>query len=151
MFRTALVPAKPPIHWASWFFLRDKAARMWSWPSPTCNVKVKNKWSYTSVPCTFLHGMDRRFTPLLLTWHTLIKKMHTAGLVRKPEGKRPPGRPSLRCHHLRMVLLCLYCNMSPVEMGASAPNCSMLSHLLRPCLCCNISATLILVLLCPKY
>jgi len=77
--------------------------------------------------------------------------MHTAGLVRKPEGKRPPGRPKLRCHHLRMVLLCLYCNMSPVETGTSGPNCSMLSYLLILCLCCNISPTLILVLLRPYY
>ena len=75
MFGTALVPAKPLTHWVSCFFLRDKAARMWSWPN-TSNVKVQNKWSYTSVPHTFLHGMDRCFTPLLFRWHTFMKKMH---------------------------------------------------------------------------
>ena len=99
---------------------------MWSWPSLTCNVEVKNKWSYTSVPHTSFVACSGALLHFLFTWHTFMKMMHTAGLVGKPEGKRPPGRPTIRCHHLRMVLLCLYCNMSLVEMGTSAPNCSML-------------------------
>ena len=49
----SLMPTQPPIQWAPGFFLRGKAARLWSWPSPS-GAKVKNEWSYTSVPhvCT---------------------------------------------------------------------------------------------------
>lgn len=42
----------------------------------------------------------------------------------KPNGKIPPEGPRFICHLLRMVLLCLYCNMSPVDMGTATPNCN---------------------------
>jgi hypothetical protein len=124
IFRTALVPTKPPIHWVSRFFLKDKTARMWSWPPPTCNVKVKNKWSCPSVPPTSFMAWSGALLHFHLHDTHFMKKMHTKGWW---ENRKE--RDHLEGLHSDVTIwywyCCLYCNMSPVEMGTFAPNCSM--------------------------
>ena len=75
---------KPPFKWATRFFPRAKQPVCEGDHSVTLNAKVKNEWSYTSNPLTYLHGLGRDN----FTFVTLQALKHAS--INKPVNKFPP-------------------------------------------------------------